>query len=80
MSICTPERITALEARFVEIDTARAALAMGQKVAKLSADGESVEYAPSDLAALNDLETRTKMELAKCKGTPTGWGRMRRAY
>lgn len=57
------ERIAELKARLTKIDAAREELAFGSKAVKLAFDGHQVEYTPSSLPALDDLESRTRAEL-----------------
>ncbi len=83
MILCSPEYIAKLEQRLLDIDDERMKLATGARVVSLQADGEQVGYAQAEAERekfLNNLEGRTRMQLARCQNRPSGYGRMRKAY
>ncbi len=59
----TAERIAVLEARLVVLDDVRFKLASGQRVSSVGADGESVQFAPTDLGRIVDEINRINAEL-----------------
>lgn len=73
-------RIAVLQARITQIDGVLADFAMGKQVVELSYDGETVKYTPTNIETLERQLARDKMELARCEGRPTGYGRRRMRY
>lgn len=74
------ERIAALQARLEKIDAERERRALGAAMIKGSYSGHSYEFAQTTPQDLNDLETRTKLELSRLQGTNRNSRLMRFSY
>lgn len=68
--------ISQLQSDISALDKALREIAMGKKTAKLSYDGNSVEYTPADIPTIKDLLAADRAELKRRTGGRTGPLRM----